>query len=296
MTSARVVAGVKKIFRVKKVGHTGTLDPFATGVMVCCINKATRLSRFFLHGPKKYTGVLRLGVETDSFDATGNITATCSVDVNDSVRFSDKKIRAVFRRFQGPIEQLPPVYSALKHKGVPLYKLARKGTPVQKPSRRVTIFDLNVIDIDLPAVKFEVACSAGTYIRALCNDIGTALGCGGHLKELRRIESCGFTIDKAVTLQELEKLMRSGRAADRIIGMSTALSDMQKFVADHALIQKIRNGMPFTLKDGFPLPVTQVSGSFQNHIKVVDSAGRLVAVLSFDPKGDKFNYCCVFNN
>ena len=179
ITSAKVVALLKRNAGLRKVGHTGTLDPFATGVLICCVNQATRLARFFLHGSKKYQGTLVLGTETDTLDGTGNVTATC-----EHTDFSVDRIESAFRRFVGAIDQVPPVYSALKHHGVPLYKLARKGTPVQKPARQVTISSLDILNIDLPKIDFQVACSAGTYIRTLCADIGTELGCGGHLQRL----------------------------------------------------------------------------------------------------------------
>ena len=154
ITSANVVARVKKLLKAKKAGHTGTLDPFATGVLVCCINRATKLSRFFLHGKKRYEAILQLGVETDTQDLTGNVINVCH-----NLEFSEKAIQSAFKRFEGKIEQLPPVYSALKHKGVPLYKLARSKKPVQKPARQVSIITLKILKIKLPFIRFEVLCS-----------------------------------------------------------------------------------------------------------------------------------------
>ena len=177
ITSARVVAVIKKRLGARKVGHTGTLDPFATGVLICCINKATKLARFFLQGWKKYTAVLHLGIETDTQDSTGSIIST-----SDRIDCSEKKIQSVIQQYEGTIEQFPPLYSALKYKGVALYKLARSGKPVQKPARRVFISYIKILEIRLPFIRFETFCSAGTYIRTLCADIGTSLGCGGHLK------------------------------------------------------------------------------------------------------------------
>ena len=206
ISSAKVVAIVKKALSAKKVGHAGTLDPFATGVLVCCINKATKLAQFFLQSKKKYIALVHLGVETDTQDLTGNITSE-----SNKVHFSENKIRSVFKRFEGKIEQFPPVFSALKHKGVPLYKLARKGKPVQKPSRSVFISYIDILDINLPFVRFEVLCSSGTYVRTLCSNIGTSLGCGGHLKELRRTESSQFSIQDAVSVSELENSQNTGR-------------------------------------------------------------------------------------
>ena len=286
ITSAKVVARVKKLLKARKAGHTGTLDPFATGVLVCCINRATKLSRFFLHGEKKYEAVLHLGIETDTQDSTGNVTNICN-----NVEFSKKTIQSAFRRFEGTIKQLPPVYSALKHKGIPLYKLARNKRPVQKPARQVSIIYLKILEVHLPTIRFEVFCSAGTYIRTLCADIGTSLGCGGHLEELRRIESSGFTIADAVTLEKLEDLTFSKNSSDRIISMSNALKGIPEHIADKVLVNKINHGHIIT-KNDFML---ETINAFEGFIKIVDTDKDLVAVLKYTKDKNRYDYCCVFN-
>lgn len=287
ITSAKVVARVKRQLGAGKVGHAGTLDPFATGVLVCCINRATKLARFFLHGNKKYEAVLHLGVETDTQDSTGVVTSSC-----DEVEFSDKKIRSIFKQFEGTIEQFPPIYSALKYKGVPLYKLARNGKPVQKPARRVAIFFITILELNLPLIRFVVSCSAGTYIRTLCADIGASLGCGGHLKALRRIESSGFTIAEALTLSELKEPALSEKLSDRMISMSNALKDMPEHVADKVLTAKIMHGNAITKKDIEPGQTDMPKG----FIKITDVNSDLVAVLEYTKDSNNYNYCCVFNN
>lgn len=287
ITSAKVVARVKELIGAKKVGHGGALDPFATGILICCINRATRLSRFFLHGDKTYEAVLHLGVETDTQDWTGTITAT-----RNKISYSAATIRSTFKRFEGVIEQHPPVYSALKHKGVPLYKHARRGTPVQKPARPVKISTINIIDMALPLIRFVVSCSAGTYIRTLCADIGAALGSGGHLKDLRRIESSGFTIAEAITLATLKKLALSGRLPDRMISMPDALKDIPSHVASDMLLEKIKYGRMITKTD-ITLGEIDPKGAF---IKIVDTNNKLIAVLESEKDRRKFNYCCVFND
>ncbi|HAY40125.1 MAG TPA: tRNA pseudouridine(55) synthase TruB [Desulfobacteraceae bacterium] len=287
ITSAKVVARVKKWLKARKAGHTGTLDPFATGVLVCCINRATKLSRFFLHGKKKYEAVLHLGVETDTQDSTGIVTNVCH-----NVEFSKKTIESAFKRFEGNIQQLPPVYSALKHKGIPLYKLARSKKPVQKPARQVSIITLKILEIHPPFIRFEVFCSAGTYIRTLCADIGASLGCGGHLKELRRIESSGFTITDAVTLEELEDLTLSEKLSDRLISMSNALKDMPEYIADKVLVNKINHGYIITKNDF----MAEKINAFEGFIKIVDTNKTLVAVLKHAKDKNRYDYCCVFNS
>ena len=287
ITSAKVVARVKELVGAKKAGHAGALDPFATGILVCCINRATRLSRFFLQGNKTYEAVLCLGVETDTQDFTGTITSAC-----DSMEYSEKTIQSVFRQFEGTIEQHPPIYSALKHKGVPLYKHARKGKPVQKPSRPVRILSIDILDITLPLIRFVVSCTAGTYIRTLCADIGASLGSGGHLKELRRVESSGFAVSEAITLSELERLALSGQLSCRMISMNDALKGMPAYIADDRLFEKIVHGSQITKKD-FNFNQTEPKEGF---FKIVDTNKDLVAVLEYSKESRKYSYCCVFNN
>jgi tRNA pseudouridine55 synthase len=287
ISSAKAVARVKELLKVKRAGHTGTLDPFATGVLVCCINQATKLAGFFLHGNKKYEAVLRLGIETDTQDSTGHVARICN-----HVEFSEKTIQSVFKRYEGTLKQVPPVYSALKYKGTPLYKLARSDKPVQKPARNITIIDLKIIDIHLPDIRFEVFCSAGTYIRTLCADIGATLGSGGHLKELRRIESCGFTIKEAITLEALKDLALTNKSSGRIIGMSNALKDLPEHTADKILADKIKHGQILKKSD----IVFETAAPSNGYMKIVDAERQLIAVLKYVANSSKYDYRCVFNN
>jgi len=289
ISSAGVVRFVKKTLNADKIGHAGTLDPFAEGVLICCLNQATRLAGFLLHAKKKYVAVLKLGEETDTQDFTGTIVSTAK-----PVDISPQAIENVFNEFAGPIEQLPPVYSALKHKGVPLYKLARRGKPMQKPPRRVQIYNISIQEIALPLVRFEVTCSAGTYIRTLCDDIGKSLGCGGHLTALRRLESSGFTLNQAVSMSELEKLRNSTDLSNRIIRMADALPEMPKFCADTQLAEKIRHGKLISTRE-----LTGPNGdggtlSAGSEIKIVDWDGDLIAILKYCEAGTRLEYRCVF--
>ncbi|MGD9043481.1 MAG: tRNA pseudouridine(55) synthase TruB, partial [Desulfobacterales bacterium] len=291
ITSAKAVACVKRLLNARKVGHAGTLDPFAQGVLVCCINEATRLARFLLAGDKIYEATLKLGIETDTQDSTGTVTAERQV-----VDYPDGKIRSVIKQFEGVIEQQPPVFSALKHKGTPLYKLARKGSPVQKPARKVHISSIKILEIKLPLVHFKVCCSAGTYIRTLCADMGRQLGCGGHLLALKRLESSGFNIQQAISLPALEKLASSGQYSRFIVSMADALPDIPAVVADQNLIEKIRHGKPLTKKDLNFDPGFAKRNTHAANIKVVDAGNRLLAILNFLKNQDKFSYACVFPN
>ena len=285
LSSARVVSIVKRLLQAKKVGHAGTLDPFATGVLIVCVNQATRLARFWLNSAKTYQAELCLGIETDTQDPTGTVISTC-----EAVDVPEDTLRAVMKSFVGTMNQAPPVYSALKHQGVPLYRLARKGEPFQKPARQIQIYRLEILEIALPLVRFEVSCSAGTYVRTLCADIGKILGCGGHLKNLRRTASSGYAITDAISLSELEELARSGDVARHLTGMAEALPDMVSFQADKALTDKIKYGMMITTAD-VP-PSCLLPG--ENLVKIIDGNNRLLSILSYDPVQHGFTYCCSF--
>ena len=284
MTSAQVVTHVKRTLKAKKVGHTGTLDPFATGVLVCCINKATRLARFLTYGEKRYEGVMRLGIRTDTQDLTGKV-----VSADASSRVTDGDVCRVFHSFLEVKHQTPPAYSALKHHGVPLYRLARNGTFVQKPPRRISIYGLEVLGVSLPHVRFKVCCSAGTYVRTLCADMGDVLGCGAHLTELCRTESGGFGLDEAVPLNALDELVGTGRISKHIVPMNVALRKVPGISADDELAKRIRKGQPLTQEK-----VTTVADDACPWIKVIDTQGSLVAVISSSKKNGVYPYACVF--
>jgi tRNA pseudouridine55 synthase len=199
MTSHDVVDFIRKKFGVKKVGHAGTLDPSATGLLVILVGKATKLSSRLSGSDKVYEGVLTLGKKTDSGDADGKTVLEGSVE-----KVSEADIRGTFRSFEGDIEQVPPMISAIHHKGRRLYELARKGREVPREARKINISRLEISGIDLPDVRFSVTCSKGTYIRKLCDDIGDKLGCGGYLSRLRRIRSGDFNIDGAANLDRIK--------------------------------------------------------------------------------------------
>jgi len=287
VTSAGVVALLKRLLRVRKIGHAGTLDPFATGVLVCCVNQATKLARFLLHGKKKYRAVLRLGIETDTQDGTGDV-----IRRSDHIDFSENRLQTAFRQFLGESMQHPPVHSALKHNGVRLYKLARQGKPVQKAARKIQISSIEILNIQPPDIQFEVECSAGTYIRALCSDIGARLGCGAHLKELRRLESSGFNLAEALTLDDVDNLVASGTFGDHIASMADALRGMPTVSAGPGLKEKIRFGKKLTIKD-FPSEGGRLPDGF---VGIVDEDKLLCAVLEISNVLNQYKYCCVIEN
>ena len=289
MTSARVVAKVKRLLDARKVGHAGTLDPLAEGVLVCCVNDATRLARFLLAGNKTYSATLKLGIETDTQDMTGTVTTVKPVR-----DWPEDAIKSAVKKFEGQIEQQPPVFSALKHKGTPLYRLARKGKPVQKPARKVHISRIEILEVKLPRVHFEVFCSAGTYIRTLCADIGKQLGCGGHLLALKRTESSGFKIEQAISLRRLEKRIMAGDSKRYLISMTDALEDMPSCIADQKLIAKIKHGKQLKTSDIKISPSSATSKKHDARIKIIDDNNVLHAVLNYEKNRDRLSYACVF--
>ncbi|MFO8112201.1 MAG: tRNA pseudouridine(55) synthase TruB [Desulfosalsimonadaceae bacterium] len=284
MSSAAVVRRIKRLAGVSKVGHAGTLDPFATGVLVCPINKGTRLSQFFLHGRKKYAATLRLGTTTDTQDHTGTV-----VTEKPSGNLSEKTINRVFSQFVGDIKQFPPVYSALKHNGVPLYRHARNGHFIQKPARTVHISHIDIREIRLPDIVFEVQCAGGTYIRTLCADIGEILGCGGHLRKLDRTESSGFGREEAVSLERLEQ---ADQLEDLVIPMADALKTMPACTADERLAEKIRHGRGLAADDFSDCEKALPSASY---VKITAPDNRLLAVIHVAENKIDYKYCCVFH-
>lgn len=203
LTSHDVVDRLRRHFGFKKVGHCGSLDPAATGLLLIVLERATKLQNLLMSDDKTYEGTLLLGISTDSQDSDGAVLAQKPVP---PLILED--IERVFEKFRGDIQQVPPMVSALKHHGQPLYKLARKGQTVEREPRMVHIYDLRLLRLELPRVQFRVTCTKGTYVRTLCLDIGDALGCGGHLAELRRTRSGNFDIKDAHKLNELLALNR----------------------------------------------------------------------------------------
>ena len=286
VSSARAVAHVKKKLGVKKIGHTGTLDPFATGLLLCTINKATRISQFFLDGHKRYLARVYLGLETDTYDLTGQTVFTASNSVMEALTKQD--IKQVVQSFQGVQEQVPPIFSALKHKGQPLYKLARQGKKITKPPRQIEIFSLQIRDITLPWFDLEIFCSSGTYIRSLAFDIGKKLGCGAHLSKLSRTHSSEFKLEDSIELSELEALDKDDALA-RIIPMSKCLKFMPKIVVTGSMVKKIRFGQKLLVRE-INEPLTEPG----LHIRIIDDNSELLAIVQLNENRREYNYSCVF--
>ncbi len=200
MTSHDVVDIARSRLGIRKIGHAGTLDPMATGLLILLIGRATKLSSRFMEFDKEYEATMTLGKKTNTGDAEGEVIAESSIE-----GITEDKIRSVVSRFVGEIEQVPPMVSALRYKGRRLYELARKGIEVERPPRKVKIYKLEITRIDLPEVDFIVSCSKGTYVRKLCEDIGDALGCGAYQSRLNRIRIGPFKVEDAVSVDEIDE-------------------------------------------------------------------------------------------
>jgi tRNA pseudouridine55 synthase len=221
ITSHDVVAIVRRILKQKKVGHTGTLDPFATGVLPVALGEATKIIPYLDESVKEYRAIMRLGVSTDSQDLTGKI-----VQQKDEGSITEARVLEAFAAVTGSISQVPPMFSAVKQGGVPLYKLARLGEEVERLPRQIIIHSLSLNHFQLPFVTFTVRCSRGTYVRTLANDLGDSLGCGAHLVELRRTRSGSFTDDNALELEYLQTRFEEGQLSDILISPLQALAHL----------------------------------------------------------------------
>ncbi len=206
-TSHDIVNRVRRLYSTKKVGHTGTLDPMATGVLVVLIGRAAKACEYSLSDRKKYTATLRLGIETDTEDTTGTVLQEYPVNATET------DVKGVVASFKGKIKQIPPMYSALKVGGKKLCDIAREGGTVEREAREIEVYSISAEHIENNDYRLVVECSAGTYIRTLCADIGKALGCGGAMASLERSSACGFSIDEAHTIEEIEELSAEARLA-----------------------------------------------------------------------------------
>jgi len=243
LTSNDALQKARRLFSAAKGGHTGTLDPLATGLLPLCFGEATKFSADLLDADKTYEAELKLGVTTDSGDAEGEVIATAAVDVAES------DISRVLPQFTGAIEQIPPMHSALKRNGRPLYELARKGIEVEREPRAVTIHAIDILSLAGDTLSLRVACSKGTYIRVLAADIGKALGCGAHLTGLRRTVVGDLDLARSVTLAELETLDEAGRAG-HLQPVDALLHSLPVVMLEGESAERFRHGNPVDLAAG----------------------------------------------
>jgi tRNA pseudouridine55 synthase len=252
VTSNFVLQKVKRLLKAEKAGHAGTLDPLASGLLIVLFGEATKFAGLLLESEKEYEATLKLGETTSTGDAEGKVLEQKAVSVTEA------DVREVLKRFLGEIDQVPPMHSALKRDGVPLYKLARKGENVDRQPRRVRILELECIDLKIPLVELRVRCSKGTYVRTLGEDIGAALGTGAHLAGLRRTGSGRFRIEDAVAVPDLEAMAPPERKG-RLLPVDSLLSQLPRVELDAAAEARLRNGQALQLQ-ALPEGVSAVYG------------------------------------
>jgi tRNA pseudouridine55 synthase len=253
MTSHGVVHALRRITGVNKAGHTGTLDPFATGVLPVALGEGTKAIQFLDESRKGYRAVLKLGEATDTQDLTG--TVTCR---NDWRSITPNDIERVIANYRGRISQVPPMFSALKHQGVPLYKLARRGVEIVRETREIEIFSLDIDDLDLPEVAITISCSRGTYVRTLAHDMGAKLGCGAHLVRLQRTMSGPFTLSMALPLDRLAAMAKVGGLADVVISPYDALANLPDLNVNERGRVLVANGVVPDMGEFTGLSATQL--------------------------------------
>jgi tRNA pseudouridine55 synthase len=265
ITSSRVVQIVKKKFNFKKVGHLGTLDPMAEGLLILAINRATKFSSLLLQSNKTYQAEVTLGQQTDTDDAEGEITSTHQVMCN------KQEVEEKLLSFLGKSQQLPPAYSALKHKGKPMYKYAREGIQVDKEARTITIDEIDNISINLPKVSFDIACSKGTYIRSVARDLGNRLECGGHLSRLIRTSQEKFLINSAISIDEA--------CEEDIIPLENAFDNLNAITLNQLDTNAFINGVPLKLKI-----------DHSDLLRVYDPSKKFIAIGKNTLQGFKHEY------
>ena len=235
-TSSDVVIKLKGVLRERRVGHSGTLDPMATGLLAVFIGRATRAVEFAEAHDKRYTAGLRLGVTTDTQDVTGSVLRSCQANV------AEDELKAVLTRFTGELEQIPPMYSAIKINGQKLYDIARRGGEVERRPRHVTVSDISVVGRSGNDFVLDISCSKGTYIRTLCNDIGDALGCGGCMSSLRRTAAGDFSVSQAYTIDEVVAAAAAGEAGKLLLPTDSMFAALPRCTADAQDERRIKNG------------------------------------------------------
>ena len=243
-TSHNLVGFTRRLFNIKKVGHTGTLDPDASGVLPVCIGRGTKAADMLTASDKAYRAQFILGMTTDTLDASGEILT------EQPVKVSKEQIEETIKGFIGEIYQIPPMFSAIKKDGKKLYELAREGITIDREKRKVSIFDIKICEIDMEnyAITMDVSCSKGTYIRTLCEDIGMALGCGAYMNTLVRTKSAGFTVEECYPPEELLEMKKNGTLESIVIPVDKLFSDYEEVVLDAFLSAKAKNGIPIRKK------------------------------------------------
>lgn len=270
-TSHDVVAKLRGILKQKKIGHTGTLDPEAEGVLPVCLGSGTKLCDMLTDKRKEYIAEFLFGVTTDTQDMTGKILSEEKVDI------THEEAEQAILRFLGEYEQLPPMYSACKVNGKRLYELAREGKEVERKPRKVTIYELEILSMQLPEVKLRVLCSKGTYIRTLCHDIGGQLGCGAAMKSLLRIKVDRFVLAEAKKLSEIETLTKAGRLSELVVGVEEMFSQLPAITVKEPYTKIVQNGNPLFLRQ----IIGKTGWVDGEQVRVYDSGENFYGIYAF---------------
>lgn len=278
MTSHQVVQAIRRGTRIKRAGHTGTLDPRASGVLVVLIGPAVRLSQYISAEDKRYQATIRLGQKTDTYDAEGKITEIADVNVN------YEQLKTALGQFVGEIEQVPPPYSAVKIKGRHAYDMARKGEEVKLEPRTINVYSLDMLEWTSPEAVVDIHCSSGTYVRSLAYDLGEALGCGGYLTGLRRTKSGRFTLRDAVPLRKLAEAFENNSWYQYLIPAAEALSDWPSITLSNDEIELVRHG------HRIPRETTES----EDLVRAVTEQGELVALMQYDNENAEYQPRKVF--
>lgn len=285
ITSHDAVTRVKRILKVKKAGHTGTLDPLATGLLIVCVNRATRLAPYFSGLDKEYKAVMKLGETTDTQDACGNIMEKC-----DEISVDRALIEETLKSFEGTSLQQPPMFSALKYKGKSLYKYARQGIEIERAYREINIHHIELMNMDLPYVTFKTRCSKGTYIRTLCHDIGQKLKVGAHLTELERTAIGPMRIEGSLTFDELKSVSEGEPAGKGFYSMYEALSWMPEFKISEHMLRAVVHGNPIQLNSLEHVKDIETSAG----IRIISPYGDLLAIGSYSNLKNEIKMDVVF--
>jgi tRNA pseudouridine55 synthase len=264
LSSHDVVARLRRIIAQRRVGHAGTLDPLAAGVLLLCVGQATRVAEYLMSSEKTYEARIRLGIETDTYDAEGQIVREVA-----NLSATRKQVQHELGAMVGTIEQTPPMYSAIKKEGAPLYRLARRGQTVPRQPRSVQIHELQLLDWAPPDLAIRLRCSKGTYVRSLAHDLGQRLGCGAHVLDLTRTASGQFLIDDAITIEAFEQLAASGRAASVLQPLDAALQSFPAATVDQDTARAIALGQSVHLTNGTDAAM----------LRAYDQCGQLLALL-----------------
>lgn len=278
-TSHDVVAKLRGILKQKKIGHTGTLDPEAEGVLPVCLGRATKLCDLLTDKRKTYEAVLHLGIDTDTQDMTGTVLH------RQEVTAEEEKVRRCIMGFLGEQQQIPPMYSALKVNGKKLYELAREGKEVERKPRTVIFYEIEILDMNLPLLRFRVTCSKGTYIRTLCHDIGEKLGCGGCMESLLRTRVERFCAEDSLKLSQIEEEVRSGDFTRRIVTIEEMFSQCPQIIMPEEFDKMLHNG------NAVPAEENMEDGT---RVRMYDSARRFIGLYEYTKSRRQFRLITMF--